>query len=918
MTSRDATGMRCHEPAATSQIIIRAEERPESESPTSELTSSEFSESDSGIGSAEFRAAVQEDPFPLPGERFLHFQLVEEIGRGAFARVYVAKQDSLANRLVVLKIATLTSDEPQKLARLQHANIVPVYSVHALDKLEVICMPYLGRTTLHRVMAYMGSATGKRPANGRELLAEITHTPAIERGPLPENFATLGRMSLIETVLWLGAQLASGLAHAHRRGILHRDLKPANILITADAVPMLLDFNVSSESGRASSSDRIGGTFPYMAPEHLQAFDGAFTSVDERSDLYSLGVILYELLTGRLPHPVAPEMQSKDGNHAEMIAQRQTHPARPSLLNPAVPPSVDAIVVKLLEPAPARRYQRAEDLHADLTRQLANRPLRHASNGSLWERARKWRKRNPRLATGLAVASLALVLLILPAAAIAAQQARQTARAAQLQKAEAHNDFALAIGDLQTAAVLLGSRSDPAMREQGFTLGRTVLDRYQVADDAEWESRPGFALLDLPQRQELRSGFGELLILMTRYEMLKDPPAAASGLRWNQLARVMFAEGERPAVIARQGAELQGRDAAAAAPPVAASTNTIDLYFDGLDHATAGHARDALPYLTRFCGSKPNHFQAWFARGICHDALGQFADAAAAFAVCLSLRPDFPHAYLNRGLSGLKLRRYAEAEADFTRALELKPNWLPPLINRGIARDALHRPRESEADYTAALGDPACPTRVWFLRARARRTAGDPAGYAADRAQGFDREPTDALSYRTRATWWREAGEFNKSIADFDAALKLHPGDVDALLNKGIVLADYLHREADAIPVFDRLLELAPDHVDARCSRGTYHARLGHIAEARRDAERALKEDSSAYRQFQAAGLFAQLSKVDAKARQDAVRCLARALRSGFNEAKLLNGDHDLDPIRKEPAVVKLLAAVDLVELSGR
>ena len=322
--------------------------------------------------------------------------------------------------------------------------------------------------------------------------------------------------------------------------------------------------------------------------------------------------------------------------------------------------------------------------------------------------------------------------------------------------------------------------------------------------------------------------------------------------------------------------------------------------------------------MSRYCSVRPNHFQAWFARGICHDALGQTADAIAAFSVCISLRPEFPHAYLNRGLANLKNRRHTEAEADFSRALELKPNWLPALINRGIARDAQRKPRDAEADYTTALADPACPTRVWFLRARARRAHGDATGYTADRAQGLEREPTDAHSFRTRGTWLIETREFDKALADFDSALKLHPGDVDALLNKGIVLADYLHREKEAIPVFDRLLELAPDHVDARCSRGVYHARLGHVVEARRDAADALKVDSSAYRMFQAAGLHAQLSKTEPKSKTEAVRWLARSLRAGFNNPALLKADHDLDPIRMDPAVEKLLAAVSLVEEQGK
>src|SRR4029079_17314617 len=115
--------------------------------------------------------------------------------------------------------------------------------------------------------------------------------------------ATLKRLeglSYVESVVWLGGCLADGLAHAHERGVLHRDLKPANVLLTDEGQPMLLDFNLA-EDARAGGpgAAAVGGTLGYMAPEHLEAYRGSPRAVDARSDLYSLGVILFELLTGR-------------------------------------------------------------------------------------------------------------------------------------------------------------------------------------------------------------------------------------------------------------------------------------------------------------------------------------------------------------------------------------------------------------------------------------------------------------------------------------------------------------------------------------------------------------------------------------------------------------------------------------------
>src|SRR5206468_1825944 len=109
--------------------------------------------------------------------------------------------------------------------------------------------------------------------------------------------------SYIEVILILGSQLADGLGHAHRRGILHRDLKPANILFTDEGRPMLLDFNLAEDTKQRHAAERaaIGGTLPYMAPEHLEAYRTGKGQLDERCDIFSLGVILFELLTGRHP-----------------------------------------------------------------------------------------------------------------------------------------------------------------------------------------------------------------------------------------------------------------------------------------------------------------------------------------------------------------------------------------------------------------------------------------------------------------------------------------------------------------------------------------------------------------------------------------------------------------------------------------
>jgi serine/threonine protein kinase len=247
---------------------------------------------------------------PQVGSDFQGFHLQAELGRGAFCRAYLAQQGDLANRLVVLKIGPHLTGESYTLAQLQHTHIVPIYSFHRLGPFHAVCMPYFGATTLADVLADLHAAE-TLPTSGRELVAilearrnareaqlcQVTRPSSWRR----DTLQMLEQLTYVEAILWLTERLAEGLAHAHERGILHRDLKPANILLTDDGQPVLSDFNLSEDTKLRTSARaaRIGGTLGYMAPEHLDTFQGGKQPVDGRSDLYALGMILFELLTRR-------------------------------------------------------------------------------------------------------------------------------------------------------------------------------------------------------------------------------------------------------------------------------------------------------------------------------------------------------------------------------------------------------------------------------------------------------------------------------------------------------------------------------------------------------------------------------------------------------------------------------------------
>ena len=199
------------------------------------------------------------------------------------------------------------------------------------------------------------------------------------------------------------AQLAAGLAHAHERGILHLDLKPANVLLPDTGEPMLLDFNLSFDT---TTSDRelVGGTVPYMAIEQLldlRTRGGG--QIDARTDLYALGVMAFEMLTGVVPFPASSkDLIDMDG----LIAVRREPLPSIRELNPAVTPAVEAILHKLLAPEPADRYQSAGELKTDLDRHLNDLPLMFAREPSQRERFGKWRRRNPGVPGRLFAAAL--------------------------------------------------------------------------------------------------------------------------------------------------------------------------------------------------------------------------------------------------------------------------------------------------------------------------------------------------------------------------------------------------------------------------------------------------------------------------------------------------------------------------------
>jgi serine/threonine protein kinase len=342
-------------------------------------------------------------PWPAAGEKLLGFELISLLGQGSFARVYLGKEVALGNRLVALKVSRKESAEAEILGRLRHDNIVPVYSIQKDPRtgFTVACMPFLGKTTLRDVQEKIFE--GGIPRRARVILDCAQPSCLDEDGQ--ESHAP-GRIllqgSYVDGVADLGMQLAGALAFVHQRKIYHRDLKPSNILVRPDGRPMLLDFNLSFDQRFKEKS--VGGTLPYMAPEHLRATDPDFTGccfVDGRSDLYSLGVMLYELLAGE--HPLAPFPEKcPEEQLRTLFYQRQKQGYRPLReKNPAVDLHLSRIVDKCLAPDQENRFQTG----AELVRALRER----SSTARRWLRGTR---QHPRLVAAIAAACLGLAITL--------------------------------------------------------------------------------------------------------------------------------------------------------------------------------------------------------------------------------------------------------------------------------------------------------------------------------------------------------------------------------------------------------------------------------------------------------------------------------------------------------------------------
>jgi serine/threonine protein kinase/tetratricopeptide (TPR) repeat protein len=852
--------------------------------------------------------------FPEPGDTYLDFKLVAELGRGAFGRVFLAHQAGLASRPVALKIGVDLHQESNTLAQLQHTNIVPIYSIHRASGLHAVCMPYFGRTTLCDV--YRDLLLQKKvPLSGQALVstwrerrtrsATSAHEPApasaeIDVPGVETAFHKMARLSYVDSVLWLASRLTDGLAHAHERGILHRDLKPANILLTDEGEPMLLDFNLSSDEKVNATLARVGGTLLYMSPEQIEAFANHPVPLTPASDIYALGIILFEMLTGCPPFRTRkwltmPEMIE------DLLEDRLRGAPSARLLNPAVSPAGDAIVRRCLDPDPKRRYQSARDLGEDLRRQLDNKPLKHTPEPSLRERISKFQRRHPRLLSTTTCALVVLALGLLLGVALYWRGERVANLEARQEARRLHEDR-------REMEFLLTARSAPKWAQQAVELGNQALARFP-------EGTRRLGRLSEEERAQAQGDLRDVYWLIAQAHLLRVNPvhpdrteedlAAAETCMKEALRR--YPEGDVPLSVRLQEARvarLRGRlaeaDAVEKRAQAEAPKGPPDRYRLAFALAEQGRYKQALAAVADSLDGDKTPFNAWFLHGLCCDHLGRESEAVGSYTVCTALKQDVFEAYFNRGLAHARQREFWLARRDFNEVIRLVPQHADAYFNRALTFQATGDYKEAEADLTKALELGTEHTRLFLVRARVREKLNDTEGARQDRAEGMRREPNDVPGWVARGLA-RLPGDPKAALADFDAALQLDPRSMAALQNKAHVLGKYLDKTEEAVGVLGEAVKLYPEDVRPLAGRGILLARLRKDAEAIQDAVAALALDDSPANQYQVAGIYALVSqRGDASCRDRAFVLLTQALKKGFG-GDLLAIDHDLNPLRDDP-----------------
>lgn len=422
------------------------------------------------------------------------FQILREVGRGGMGVVYEAHQLSL-DRRVALKILPFAAvldqkqiarfkNEARAAAQLHHTNIVPVYSVGCERGVHYYAMQYIDGCPLDkaigRIRADAPTASKAEPGRGGSVCAKAPSTDStiaaaaftVDTVPAFSLAGSLKAPDHHRAVAQIGVQVARALQHAHEFGIVHRDVKPSNLLLDDRGKVWITDFGLAlfQSDSRVTLSGDIVGTIRYMSPEQATGRAGV---IDQRTDVYSLGITLYELLTLR-------EAFEGTQRQAIMYQVENEDPPPPRRIDPSIPRDLDTIIMKAVSKSRDDRYATAGELADDLERFLRGEPT-VARRATSMERCAKWARRHKTVVRwAMALAFVALVGLSATTTVIALAHARVS---------EANRKMHMALKASENNRAL--AEANEAMAEDHFRQARRMLDRFGIRYAEQLRAVPG-------------------------------------------------------------------------------------------------------------------------------------------------------------------------------------------------------------------------------------------------------------------------------------------------------------------------------------------------------------------------------------------------------------------------------------------